>query len=316
MPPTSPRRCCVFGAAGWTGRAVVAELLGTGTAVTAFDIGAQAWDGWAAVDGPPPPGAELRYGDIADYNTVRDAIRGCDSVVHTTVATTGDAPTSSRNLYQASAEEDATWLVNMKGLFNVLQASQLEESIKQVIHIGSCHSVWPGSIATGEGKGERFMDAATRRPDGGLYATQKRLQEEMCRQFHDAHALPVAVFRPDYIVDSRLGIGRHREDLHVKAAGGDSGGGGGEASSSGLPEQQQQQQARLLDPSWVCRHDIAKACRLAIEKEIGFEILHVVDSSQGQAEMCNVGRTERLLGMTFSSVLLASSSSSTTDAKL
>lgn len=251
------------------------ELLGSGAAVRAFDISEKAWDGWAAIDGPPPAAAELCYGDIVDFETVRAAIRGCDAVVHTTVATTGNAPTSSRNLYLASAEEDATWLVNMKGLFNVLQASHLE-GVRQVVHIGSCHSVWPGSVGQGDVKGARFMDAETRRPDGGLYATQKRLQEEMCRQFHDAHALPVAVFRPDYIIDSRLGIGRHREDLRGTSP---------------------------INPSWVCRHDIAQACRLAIEKEIGFEILHVVDSFHGQATTCNIGRTEQLLGMRFASAI-------------
>lgn len=211
---------------------------------------------------------------------VATAVRGCDSVVHTTVATTGDSPTSSRNLYQASAEEDTTWLVNMKGLFNVLQASHIE-GVHQVIHIGSCHSVWPGSVGQGNEAGARFMSSETRRPDGGLYATQKRLQEEMCRQFHDAYALPVAVFRPDYIIDSRLGIGRHRENL------------GSDSGNSGSPT------PPITNPSWVCRHDIAKACRLAIGKEIGYEILHVVDSSQEQTTTCNVGRTEQLLGMKF-----------------
>ena len=133
------------------------------------------------------------------------------------------------------------------------------------------------------------MNAETRRPDGGLYATQKRLQEEMCRQFHDAHALPVAVMRPDYIIDSRLGIGRHREDLR--------GGSGYSSDGAAMP---------TTNPSWVCRHDIAKACRLAIEKEIAFEILHVVDSSQGQATTCNVGRTEQLLGMKFKAAIVSS----------
>lgn len=125
------------------------------------------------------------------------------------------------------------------------------------------------------------MGSETRRPDGGLYATQKRLQEEMCRQFHDAHALPVAVFRPDYIIDSRLGIGRHRESLGSES---------GDEGAHTLPG---------TSTGWVCRHDIAKACRLAIGKEIGYEVLHVVNSSQGQATTCNVGRTEQLLGMRF-----------------
>ena len=43
-------------------------------------------------------------------------------------------------------------------------------------------------------------------------------------------------------------------------------------------------------------------------KEIAFEILHVVDSSQGQATTCNVGRTEQLLGMKFKSAIVPATS--------
>ena len=105
-----PRTVCVFGAAGWTGRAVVQELLSHGGEMTvrAFDLSAGAWDGWQDLDGPAPDAAELRFGDITDFETVHAAIAGCDAVIHTTVATTGDTPTSSANLYAASREEDAT----------------------------------------------------------------------------------------------------------------------------------------------------------------------------------------------------------------
>ena len=158
---------------------------------------------------------------------------------------------------------------------NVLEAARLV-GCSQVVHIGSCHSVWPSAPHTGHSEpGEIFMDVDARRPDGGLYAVQKRLQEEMCRQFHDAHGLPVTVFRPDYIIDTRLGLGRHREDLR------------GQEPSKG----------------WVCRHEIALACRLAVEKTVGFEILHVVNNTAGQAGLCNVGRTESLLGMRFDSAV-------------
>ena len=83
---------------------------------------------------------------------------------------------------------------------------------------------------------------------------QKRLQEEMCRQFYDAHALPVAVLRPDYIVDMTLGLGRHREPIENPVGSGH-----------------------------VCRHDIARCCRLASEKAIGHQILHVVRAERVRA---------------------------------
>ena len=53
-----------------------------------------------------------------------------------------------------------------------------------MVHIGSCHSRWPGAGAEGgagwpagtAAPGSVFMDADARRPDGGIYAVQKRLQ--------------------------------------------------------------------------------------------------------------------------------------------
>ena len=130
--------------------------------------------------------------------------------------------------------------------------------------MGSCHAVNPQGV---------FYSADIRRPDGHLYAICKRLQEEMCRQFFEAHRLSIVVFRPDYIVDGRLGLGRFREKLgpHIDQA----------------------------QSGWVCRHDLARACRLAVEHEsLEFEVLHVV-STAGAESTCNVARTRDLLSLTF-----------------
>jgi nucleoside-diphosphate-sugar epimerase len=240
------------------------------------------WAAWDALafDNEEIARAEKRYGDIADYNTVAQAVAGCACVVHTTVATDGADPTSGNVLYAGEAtgaSQDATWLVNMKGLWNVLEACRAEPLCKQVVHIGSCHDYWPGSTDDPEPKSV-FFDSEKRRPDGGLYAVQKRLQEEMCRQFHDAHGLPVLVLRPSYIVDMQLGMGRHREPVT--------------AMRNGL----------------VCRHDIAKCCRLASEKQIGYHVLHVVNTAAEQASLCNVGETERLLGFKFCATIQTGSS--------
>jgi nucleoside-diphosphate-sugar epimerase len=125
-----------------------------------------------------------------------------------------------------------------------------------------------------------------RRPDSSLYATTKRLQEEMCRQFYDADGLPIIVFRPDGIIDLRHG--RQRA--------------GAGASRKTVP---------LLEKprvGSVCRYDIAYACRAAVLLQDGtadFEILHVAteDVSLPPAErasaFCNVGRCQTLLGVSF-----------------
>ena len=177
-------RVCVFGAAGWTGRAVIRSLLARDdtTAVCAFDLHAGTWNGSLEVDGgaPDDPRVELRYGDLSNMEIVRSAVRHCDAIVHTTVATDGISATSSSKLYGVGeGTDDTTWLVNLKGLWNVLESAR-EEDVGMVVHIGSCHHSWPGAqshmpraVAL---PGSVFMDASARRPDGGIYATQKRLQ--------------------------------------------------------------------------------------------------------------------------------------------
>jgi hypothetical protein len=92
----------------------------------------------------------------------------------------------------------------------------------------------------------------------------------MCRQFHDAHGMRTIVLRPDYIVDSRAGIGRSREDLRGKYRNG-----------------------------WVCRHDLAEACRLAVESTtIDHDIFHIVGTPEGE-QTCNVERSRSILGLRY-----------------
>ena len=130
--------------------------------------------------------------------------------------------------------------------------------------IGSCQVVHPNGV---------FFSSDVRRPDGGLYPVTKRLQEEMCRQFHDAYGSRIIVLSPDDIVDSRLRIGRHREKLGSDGA--------------------------QVRNEWVCRHDLAEACWLAVESEsIDFDIFHIVGTTEADA-ICNVERSRDLLGLPY-----------------
>ena len=134
-----------------------------------------------------------------------------------------------------------------------------------MVHIGSCQTEHPRDI---------FFTADVRRPDAGLYGTTKRLQEEMCRIFSEDGGLRIIVFRSDYVVDTRLGLGRYREKL---------------GPESGHPTRN----------GWVCRHDLAEACRLAIESTtVDHDVLHIVGTPEAR-ETCNVGHTETVLGLKF-----------------
>jgi len=245
----TPQHIVVFGAAGWVGRAILANLEGRHT-VRAVDCGPAAWRAGEDVDGKWA--GNVLHGDIADYDHVATAMEGVDAVIHASVLA-GE----TRGGYQPG--DDAPWLVNLKGLWNVLEVAR-ERQVRRVVHIGSCQVEHPKGV---------FFSADVRRPDGSAYAVTKRLQEEMCRQYHEAFGLSIAVLRPCSIVDSRLGIGKNRQPLGQQGTGA------------------------------VCRHDLAEACRLAVEAEgIGLEILHTAGLPEAD-EHCNAARGREILGLVY-----------------
>ncbi|MDP6494547.1 MAG: NAD(P)-dependent oxidoreductase [Dehalococcoidia bacterium] len=200
----------------------------------------------------PWQAGEIVHADILDLNAVHEATEGMDGVVHLAVC-----------YAREQANDDRPFLVNLKGLWNVLEASR-QCGVRRVVHVGSCCTVHPKGI---------FFTSEVRSAEGDLYGVCKRLQEEMCRQYHAAHGLGIVVLRPDYIVDSRLGVGRHRERL-------------------GSPEHPYRN-------GWVCRHDLAEACRLALEHEtIDFDVFHIVGTPEAD-ETCNVARSREILGLTY-----------------
>ena len=244
-------KIAVFGAAGWVGRAVLQNLRAHSHHVRAIDHNEAAWEGLRDIDGTWQ-GDETIHGNIVDYAAVDSALDGVDAVIHTAVLG------SAGGGYGANS--NTPFLVNLKGLWNVLNAAR-ERGIGRIVHVGSCQVEHPDGL---------FFDAQVRRPDGSLYAVNKRLQEEMCRQFHDAFGTSTVVLRPCTIVDSRLGISKYRKPL----AGG-------------------------WNTGWVCRHDLAEACRLSAEVEgLGMEVLHTAGSPEADA-FCNTARTRQVLGMEF-----------------
>ena len=244
----------VMGAAGWTGRAVLDNLAGKHE-VRALVRGPRSWEAWNDLDGVWE-GGETVYGDTVNYRDVEAGLEGMDGVIHT-ILYSSDEPGA------LGVDDEIPFMVYLKGLWNTLEAAR-QQGIKRVVHLGSCQTVHPKGV---------FFDSEVRRPDGSLYAVCKRLQEEMCRQFYEAFGLSIIVLRPDYIVDSRLGIGRYREKL-------------------GKPD-------RPTRNGFVCRHDLAEACRLALETDkVEFDVLHTVGTPEAK-ETCNVERTREVLGLEY-----------------
>ncbi|MAE64860.1 MAG: hypothetical protein CMJ18_11380 [Phycisphaeraceae bacterium] len=240
----------VFGAAGWLGRACLANLAGRHD-VRAVDLDDAAWEKFRDIDGPTV-GEEVVHVDIRDYEGVDRAIADTNAVLHLTAAFPSQEP----------AQAEMGFGVNVRGLWNVLESCHRRD-IRRIVHVGSCQVAHPNG---------EFFESDVRRPDGSLYAVTKRLQEEMCRQFHEAFGTSIVVLRPASIEDSRLGIRYNHARL-------------GEEDGA-------------LNPGSVCRHDLAEACRLALEsKTIDFDILHIVGMPEAD-ETCNAARAREVLKLT------------------
>ncbi len=241
-------KVAVFGAAGWVGRAILDNLTGRHE-LRACDRSPEAWAKGDEVAGKWL-GGEIVHSDITDFDAVSEALEGIDAVIHAAV----HSGATGHN-------DDGPFLVNLKGLWNVLEATR-QRGIERIVHIGSCQTVHPEGI---------FFGPDVRRPDASQYAVTKRLQEEMCRQFHEASGRSIVVLRPCSIMDSRMGESK-----------------GGAKVGPGS-----------WNVSWVCRHDLAEACRLGIETEgLGLEILHMAGPKEAEAH-CNVARAREVLGLGF-----------------
>ena len=123
----------VFGAAGWLGRAILARAANRAE-VRAFDRGPEAWAEWRDVDGDWT-GGEIVHGDISDFAAVDRAVAVMEAVIHTAV------------FYprQDVEHDQRPFLINLKGLWNVLEAAR-RHGIMRVVHVGSCMTVHPKEI--------------------------------------------------------------------------------------------------------------------------------------------------------------------------
>ena len=330
-------RVLVTGAAGWSGSAVVGALLHAGHEVVracppsqpdmfarqpsrsqpdagaccAEQVGHDLPASWQAekqraaaktspaweVAGPAGARYERLEGDLLEAASVRRAVFGCDAVVHTAVL----HPPSAEAVGGEDEVNRLTFLVQMNGLFNVLDAIADTPSVQRLVHVSSCWTAHPqveffdgstrvSALATPALVCGSAIERATacmltlrcacadaQRPDWSLYAVSKRTQEEMCEQYHTAHGLQIVMLRPDHIVDSRSGWNR-----------------AGQLTSAAVLEAQG-------DTGWVCRHDLASACVLAAETVgLGLEYLSVVGQTPAgkplPEQTCNVIRTKQLLG--------------------
>ena len=154
---------------------------------------------------------------------------------------------------------------NVRGTYNLFEAAHRAGVHRLVLMSGAPVHLEPGAA-----------DGAWRSHPGDdhLYDLTKRLQEEIARDFCAARGMTAVALRAGHIVDGRAGLdpkGRALETLDYCKGG------------------------------WVCRYDLARACRLALEADLrGFVALPVVGALPGYGRF-GVAETERVLGFRLES---------------
>lgn len=250
----------VTGAKGWAGKAVV-EVLAHHHEVRTFDRPQVEWTresiAWQG---------EQIEGDIADYETVRQATRGVDAVVHMAVAShrsnglygNPDAPTPA-----------VPFAVNVMGTYNVLDTAR-RNGARRIIMLGSAslRHLRRTPPLKADGRVE-WMD------DSGLYDLTKYLQERLGWFYAAIFGMSVMVLRCGFIVDGASGTTKYAKSL------------------------------RETDPwdqatgAWVDRYDVAEACLRALTVDhAGFEILYLIGWHRGE-DYFDIERTRQKLGLQF-----------------
>lgn len=174
------RKILVTGADGFIGSHLTEAMVRAGYSVRAF-VFYNSFNSWGWLDHVP---AELKgqfevfAGDVRDPYGVREAMKGCDAVLH--LAALIAIPFSYHS-------PDAYVDTNVRGTLNVLQAAR-DMGISRVIH-----------TSTSEVYGTaRFVPITEEHPLAGQspYSATKIAADQLAYSFHASFGLPVVTVRP------------------------------------------------------------------------------------------------------------------------
>jgi NAD dependent epimerase/dehydratase len=177
---TSNKKILVTGADGFIGSHLTEELVRRGYPVRAF-VYYNSFNSWGWLDdcAPDVKGQfEVFAGDIRDPHGVKEAMKGCEIVLHLAALIAIPYSYHSPDTYVDT---------NIKGTLNVLQAAR-ELGVERVVH-----------TSTSEVYGTaQFVPITEDHPLQGQspYSASKIGADQMALAFHRSFQLPVCVIRP------------------------------------------------------------------------------------------------------------------------
>ncbi len=173
-------RVLVTGADGFIGSHLVEALLGSGWDVRCFVL-YNSFNSWGWLDRLPAAvrdGLDVFAGDVRDPHGVKQALSGCDAVIHLAALIAIPYSYHSPDTYVDT---------NIKGTLNVLQAAR-ELGVARVIH-----------TSTSEVYGTaRFVPITEAHPLQGQspYSATKIAADQLAYSFYASFGLPVVIVRP------------------------------------------------------------------------------------------------------------------------
>ena len=166
------QKILVIGGAGFIGSFVVSELLKSNVdKVVIYDNFARGKES-NLMDSLADPRCEIypNGGDVRDTDTLNDAMKGCDAVVHL----------AAMWLLHCKDFPRTAFHVNIEGTFNVLEAC-VQNNIKRLVYSSSA-SVYGDAAEVPMTENHPFNNK-------NFYGATKIAGEAMCRAYHDRYGL-------------------------------------------------------------------------------------------------------------------------------
>ncbi len=178
-------RILIAGGAGEVGRHLAKDFFRQGDEIRILDRAS----GRGETEGP----IQYVQGDLIDRECVRNAVKGCETVIHLA--------------WSFSDDPQVVFGEDIRGHVNLMEAA-LAARVKSFIY-ASTATVYGRAVQHPVTESHPCLLVEARKP---IYALGKYVSEDLCRVYHRERGLPITIFRFWWAFGDSIG-GRHLREL-------------------------------------------------------------------------------------------------------